>query len=61
MWFVLSQAFRGAVLHRSRLNRAMPFCSLDTDVRFLGVEMMDSRQYRHTWVCSVIVGLPSRR
>ena len=39
---------RGAAFARSRLNAAMLFGWLDITAQFSGVEMMDTRQYRHT-------------
>lgn len=44
----------GAALARSKLTAAMSSFKVDTNVQFLGVETMDSRQYRHTWVIGTI-------
>ena len=49
-----SHSFRGVDPRRSRLNFAKPIRSLDTNVQFPGVETMDSRQCRHTWVNGMI-------
>ena len=46
---------RGAALARSRLKAAKPSRSLDISVQLLGDEMMESRQYWHTWVSGTIV------
>jgi len=40
--------FQGSSPTRSRLNATMFLLRLDIDVQFVGVEMIDSRQYRYT-------------
>ena len=51
---------RRAALARSRLNATRSSLHVsDINVQFSGVDTMDSRQYRHTWV-NVKIGLASR-
>ena len=45
---------RGAALARSRFTAAMSSLQLGINVQSSGVETMDSRQYRHTWVSGMI-------
>ena len=47
-------SFRGAALARSKLNTANFLLLLEINVQFSGVEMMQLRQYRHTWVSGII-------
>ena len=46
--------YRGTALTRCKLNAAKFLLLLDIDAQFSGVETMDSRQYRHTWVSGII-------
>ena len=45
---------RGVAFARSRLNSAKPSRWLDISDQLSGVEMMESRQYRHTCVSGTI-------
>jgi hypothetical protein len=57
---VLRWIFRGADLARFRLIAIkILLLLLDIDVQCSGVEMMDLRQCRHTWV-SGIIGVASK-
>jgi len=47
-------SFRGAALARSKLNAANLLLLLEINVQCSGVEMMESRQYWHTWVSGII-------
>ena len=51
---MVSQMTRGTALARSRLNAATRSHEPDINVQFSGVDTMDSRQYRHTWVRGTI-------
>ena len=51
---MLSCSLRGAAWHRSKLNSVKRNDSVGIDVQFPGVEMMDSRQYRHTGVSGMM-------
>ena len=46
--------FKGVALARSKLTAAMCSFRLDINDQFPGNEMIDSRQYRHTWVDETI-------